>query len=39
LLDRYPGDTVVHPGPGPATTLERELASNPFLRELRASTE
>jgi glyoxylase-like metal-dependent hydrolase (beta-lactamase superfamily II) len=39
LLDRYPGDTVVHPGHGPATTLERELASNPFLRELRAPSE
>jgi hydroxyacylglutathione hydrolase len=36
LLERFPGDTVVHPGHGPATTLERELATNPFLRELRA---
>jgi len=36
LLDRFPADTVVHPGHGPATTLGRELESNPFLRELRA---
>lgn len=36
LLDRFPPDTVVRPGHGPATTLGRELASNPFLRELRA---
>jgi len=36
LLDRLPEDTVVHPGHGPATTLGRELASNPFLRDLRA---
>lgn len=36
LLDRFPPDTVVHPGHGPATTLGRELETNPFLRELRA---
>src|SRR3954471_10890388 len=36
LVDRFPPETVVHPGHGPATTLGRELASNPFLRELRA---
>ena len=36
LLDRFPPDTVVYPGHGPATTLGRELASNPFLSELRA---
>jgi len=36
LLDRFPGDTIVHPGHGPATTLERELRTNPFLRDLRA---
>jgi glyoxylase-like metal-dependent hydrolase (beta-lactamase superfamily II) len=35
LLDRFPAETVVHPGHGPATTLGNELASNPFLRELR----
>jgi glyoxylase-like metal-dependent hydrolase (beta-lactamase superfamily II) len=37
LLDRFPTDAVVHPGHGPATTLGRELASNPFLYELRES--
>jgi hydroxyacylglutathione hydrolase len=36
LLDRFPEGTVVHPGHGPATTLGRELASNPFLKDLRA---
>jgi len=36
LLGRFPGDTIVHPGHGPATTLERELRTNPFLRDLRA---
>ena len=36
LLDRFPLDTVVRPGHGPATTLGRELETNPFLRELRA---
>ncbi len=36
LLERFPADTVIHPGHGPATTLGRELASNPFLGELRA---
>jgi glyoxylase-like metal-dependent hydrolase (beta-lactamase superfamily II) len=36
LLDRFPPDTVVHPGHGPSTTLGRELQTNPFLRELRA---
>jgi hydroxyacylglutathione hydrolase len=35
LLDRFPAETVVRPGHGPATTLGAELASNPFLRELR----
>jgi hypothetical protein len=29
----------VYPGHGPATTLGRELAANPFLRELRAAAE
>ena len=37
LLARYPADTVVYPGHGPATTLGAELARNPFLAELRAS--
>jgi hydroxyacylglutathione hydrolase len=36
LLERFPPETIVHPGHGPATTLGRELQSNPFLRELRA---
>jgi glyoxylase-like metal-dependent hydrolase (beta-lactamase superfamily II) len=36
LLDRFPADTVVHPGHGPATTLGRELQTNPFLADLRA---
>ena len=35
LLDRFPAETVIHPGHGPATTLGRELGTNPFLRELR----
>jgi len=36
LLERFPPETVVYPGHGPATTLGRELAANPFLSELRA---
>jgi len=36
LVDRYPPDTVVYPGHGPATTLGAEVAANPFLAELRA---
>ena len=36
LVDRYPPETVVYPGHGPATTLGAELARNPFLAELRA---
>jgi glyoxylase-like metal-dependent hydrolase (beta-lactamase superfamily II) len=36
LIDRFPSETVVYPGHGPATTLGRELETNPFLRELRA---
>jgi glyoxylase-like metal-dependent hydrolase (beta-lactamase superfamily II) len=38
LLERLPPETVVYPGHGPATTLERELATNPFLAELRAGS-
>jgi hydroxyacylglutathione hydrolase len=38
LVDRFPPDTIVYPGHGPATTLARELAVNPFLAELRAAT-
>jgi hydroxyacylglutathione hydrolase len=36
LNERFPLETVVYPGHGPATTLARELQSNPFLAELRA---
>jgi glyoxylase-like metal-dependent hydrolase (beta-lactamase superfamily II) len=34
LLERFPADTVVYPGHMGTTTLGRERASNPFLREL-----
>lgn len=27
-----PGDTIVYPGHGPATTIKREIKSNPFLQ-------
>jgi hydroxyacylglutathione hydrolase len=36
LLEQFPPETIVYPGHGPATTLGRELQSNPFLAELRA---
>ena len=36
MLDRLASETVVHPGHGPATRLDAELASNPFLDQLRA---
>jgi glyoxylase-like metal-dependent hydrolase (beta-lactamase superfamily II) len=36
LVDRYPPETTIYPGHGPATTLGTELARNPFLAELRA---
>ena len=39
LLERFDPETVVYPGHGPATTLARELATNPFLSELRAALE
>jgi glyoxylase-like metal-dependent hydrolase (beta-lactamase superfamily II) len=35
LTDAYPAETVVHSGHGPDTRLGAELASNPFLAELR----
>jgi len=38
LVDRYPPETVVHPGHGPVTALGAELARNPFLAELRAES-
>jgi hydroxyacylglutathione hydrolase len=34
LVDRYPEDTTVYPGHMGTTTLGRERATNPFLREL-----
>jgi hydroxyacylglutathione hydrolase len=37
LVERLPPKTIVYPGHGPATTLERELATNPFLAELRTA--
>jgi glyoxylase-like metal-dependent hydrolase (beta-lactamase superfamily II) len=35
LAERYPPETIVYSGHGPATTLAAELAGNPFLAELR----
>jgi hydroxyacylglutathione hydrolase len=37
LVERFPPETVVYPGHGPQTTLGSELATNPFLAELRAA--
>jgi hydroxyacylglutathione hydrolase len=37
LLERFPPETIVYSGHGPATTLGREAATNPFLAELRAA--
>ena len=36
LAERFPPETVVYSGHGPATTLGAELERNPFLAELRA---
>jgi hydroxyacylglutathione hydrolase len=36
LIDTLPGETVVHPGHMGSTTLARELATNPFLLDIRA---
>jgi glyoxylase-like metal-dependent hydrolase (beta-lactamase superfamily II) len=36
LLDAFPPDTTVYPGHMAVTTLARERATNPFLRELAA---
>lgn len=36
LLDSFPAETTVYPGHMGTTTLGRERASNPFLRELAA---
>ncbi len=32
VLMKLPGDTAVHPGHGPSTTIEVERRNNPFLR-------
>ncbi|MDQ3669440.1 MAG: MBL fold metallo-hydrolase [Actinomycetota bacterium] len=37
LMDRFPPETVVYSGHGPPTTLGQELASNPFLADLRVA--
>jgi hydroxyacylglutathione hydrolase len=37
LAERFPPETVVYSGHGPPTTLGREIASNPFLADLRAA--
>ena len=37
LANRFPPETVIYPGHGPATTIGRELETNPFLAELRAA--
>jgi glyoxylase-like metal-dependent hydrolase (beta-lactamase superfamily II) len=34
LTTTFPPETTVFPGHGPLTTLAREQATNPFLREL-----
>jgi hydroxyacylglutathione hydrolase len=39
LVERLPPETVVYPGHGPATTLGRELETNPFLDDLRAAAQ
>jgi glyoxylase-like metal-dependent hydrolase (beta-lactamase superfamily II) len=37
LGERFPPETTVYPGHGPATTLGAEFRANPFLAELRTS--
>ena len=37
LVAAHPGETIVYPGHGPATTLGAELARNPFLDAIRAA--
>jgi len=39
LAARFPPETVVYPGHGPATTLGREVQTNPFLDDLRAAAQ
>ena len=38
-MDRFGPETVVYPGHGPVTTLGDELATNPFLADLRAAAQ
>ena len=38
LVERFPPETAVYPGHGPATTLGRELAANPFLADVRGAS-
>lgn len=38
LAERFSSETVVYSGHGPPTTLGEEIASNPFLADLRAAT-
>jgi glyoxylase-like metal-dependent hydrolase (beta-lactamase superfamily II) len=35
VMEALPGETVVAPGHGPATTLDRERQTNPFLETMR----
>lgn len=35
LIEKFPPETLIYPGHMGVTTLERELATNPFLNELR----
>ena len=37
LMERFPPETTVYPGHMGVTTLGRELQTNPFLTELRAT--
>jgi hydroxyacylglutathione hydrolase len=39
LVERFPPETVVCPGHGAQTTLGAEVATNPFLAELRAAAQ
>jgi glyoxylase-like metal-dependent hydrolase (beta-lactamase superfamily II) len=39
LIDAHPAETMVFPGHMGLTTLEREIASNPFLADLPAAAE
>ena len=38
LVERFPPEVIVYPGHGPPTTLGAELATNPFLADLRAAS-